>query len=477
MPADRPNVVLITCHDLGRYLGCYGADVETPRIDEFADRGALFENHFVTAPQCSPSRGSFMTGRHPHVNGLMGLAHGDWELDDGERILPHYLDDLGYETHLFGLQHITQDTDRLEYEYVHSEGNLYPGVSPDVHEANRARNVASVVSGFLEKAAFDAPFFAAVGFFELHRVEEENGRFGFDSDYYETDDPDEVRPLTYLPDRRGVRQDLAEMHGMVRAVDDAVGSILDALAETGLEEETLVVFTTEHGIAFPRAKGSCYDPGIEAALLLRYPGVADDGTRYDELVSNVDVLPTLLELVAWDGGDGGNDGGGDGNGNGDEKRDGTVVDDLERPDGLNGRSFLSLLTGDEYEPRERVFAGMTWHDMYNPVRAIRTEQYKYIRSFWHLPEVYLTKDVFASEAGRAVRESDAVPPRPYEELYDLEESPQENENVVFEPRYQDVREDLARQLHEWMAATDDPLLDGPVVPGDYGAITTWPYES
>ncbi|ELY58690.1 sulfatase family protein [Natronolimnohabitans innermongolicus] len=447
MDVSRPNIVLITCHDLGRYLGCYGVDIETPRLEEFAADGALFENHFVTAPQCSPSRGSLLTGRYPHVNGLMGLAHGDWELDEGERILPQYLSDAGYETHLFGLQHISQDTDRLGYDYVHSEGNLYPGVSPTVHQANRARNVASVVSGFLERGSYESPFFASIGLFELHRVEEENGRFGFDSDHYETDDPDDVRPLPYLPDRRGIRHDLAEMRGMVYDVDDAVGTLLDALEENDLAEETLVIFTTEHGIAFPRAKGSCYDPGIEAALLVRGPGI-DAGVRYDELLSNVDVLPTLLEYV-----------------------------DVDVPDDLDGRSFRPLLSdGAEYRERERLFAEMTWHDMYNPVRAIRTERYKYVRNFWHLPAVYLTKDIFASEAGRMVRETDGVPPRPYEELYDLHESPQEDDNVVFEPTYQNVRRDLSRELHEWMVDTDDPLLDGPVVPGDYDEITTWAHE-
>ena len=448
MADAKPNVLLIHCHDLGRYLGCYGADVETPRIDELADDGALFENHFVTAPQCSPSRGSLMTGRHPHVNGLMGLAHGDWELHEDERILPQYLHDAGYETHLFGLQHISQDTDRLGYDHAHSEGNLYPGVSPAVHQANRARNVADVVSTFLEKRAFDAPFFASVGFFELHRVEEEHGRFGFDADYYATDDPDEIRPLPYLPDRRGIRLDLAEMRGMVYAVDEAMGTILDCLADTGLEEETLVVFTTEHGIAFPRAKGCPYDAGIEAALLVRCPGIADDGTRYDELLSNVDVLPTLLECVG-----------------------------AERPAGLDGRSFHPLLAGEEYDERERVFAEMTWHDMYNPFRAIRTDRYKYVRNFWHLPKVYLTADIFASESGREVRERYSVPPRPYEELYDLRDDPQEDANVAKEPRYQDVRIDLSRRLFEWMEATDDPLLDGPVPPGDDEEIHSWPHES
>ncbi|MCU4753267.1 sulfatase [Halobacteria archaeon AArc-curdl1] len=448
-PTDtRPNVVLIHSHDLGQYLGCYGVDIETPAIDALAEDGTRFENHFVTAPQCSPSRGSLMTGRYPHVNGLMGLAHGDWELHKNERILPHYLDENGYETHLFGLQHISQDTDRLGYEFVHSEGNLYPGVSPAVHQANRARNVADVLTTFFERGAFDSPFFASVGFFELHRVEADNGRFGFDADYYDPDEPDGIYPLPYLPDRRGIRHDLAEMRGMVYAVDDAIDTIVASLERTGLTEDTLVIFTTEHGIAFPRAKGSCYDAGLEGVLIWRGPGV-ESGQVRTELVSNVDVLPTLLEFLGID-------------------LPGSSPD-------FDGRSFEPLLTGEDgaFDPRTRVFAEMTWHDMYNPVRAIRTEQYKYIRNFWHLPKVYLTKDCYASEAGREVRETYGAPTRAYEELYDLHEDPQEADNVAFEPRYRDHRERLASDLEAWMQATDDPLLEGPVPPGDYDEIQPW----
>jgi peptide/nickel transport system substrate-binding protein len=110
------------------------------------------------------------------------------------------------------------------------------------------------------------------------------------------------------------------------------------------------------------------------------------------------------------------------------------------------------------------------------IRAVRTDRYKYVRSFWQLPKVYLSTDVFASEAGREVRERYAVPTRPYEELYDLRETPQEDENVVHEPRYQEVRLDLARQLRGWMERTDDPLLEGPVLPPDFEAIRRWPQE-
>ena len=447
MDEDQPNILLIHCHDLGEYLGCYGADIDTPNIDRLANEGAQFTNHFATAPQCSPSRGSLMTGRYPHVNGLMGLAHTNWELHPDERIIPQYLSRTNYETHLFGLQHISQDTDRLRYDEVHSEGNLYPGVSPSVHQANRAWNVTKVFCSFLKREGYEKPFFASVGFFECHREELENGRFGFGSEQYETDEMSSIRPLPYLPDRWGIRHDLAEMRGMVYALDEAVGEIMEALAETGLKEETIVLFTTEHGIAFPRAKGSCYDAGLEAALLCAGPDIIEPGKQHDEFISNIDVLPTILELVG-----------------------------KEVPEHMNGRSFLPLLRGEPYEGREHIFSEMTWHDIYNPVRSIRTKKYKYIRNFWHLPRVYLPTDVFVSESGREVRELFGCPPRPREELYDLDNSPQEDENVVLEPRYQEVRRELSRDLYDWMNNTNDPLLDGPVLPGDFNEIQSWPHR-
>lgn len=436
---ERPNVVVVHCHDLGQHLGCYGRDVATPNIDRFADEGALFENHFTTAPQCSPSRGSLWTGLHPHVNGLMGLEHSGRKLHDFVTALPEHLAWNGYQTHLFGLQHVTDDPATIGYTHVHSEEDLSSTVEAERHEVNRADNVAGTVTEFLGDAP-EEPFFASVGFFESHRADL-GDRHGFDDRPYDCPDPDDVEPLPYLPDRRGIREDLAALNGMVRAIDDAFGRIDRALEATGLAEETLVVFTTEHGIAFPRAKGSCFDPGIEAALLARYPGAFDGGARYDELVSNVDVMPTILDLVTG-----------------------------EPPSDVAGRSVLPLATGRPYEPRDHVFAEITWHDRYDPVRAIRTEEYKYIRSFWHRPPVYLPNDVFASRAGRAVREECHSGTRPHAELYDLEADPHEQRNLADEDELQDVVSELDDRLVAWMRETNDPLLDGPVPPANYEDI-------
>ena len=444
-----PNIVLVHCHDLGTYVGCYGAAVDTPRIDDLAADGVRFDRHFVTAPQCSPSRSSLLTGRHPHQNGMLGLAHGNWEVGPDERLLPELLSEAGYETHLFGLQHVTEYPDRLGYDRIHSDEPLTAQAPPSVHETARAREVADEFASVLEAGDHDDPVFASVGFFELHRVEED-GRFGFEADRYDAPDPETVEPLDFLPDRPGIRSDIAEIQGMLSAIDDGVGTIRDALEDVGLAEETLLVFTTEHGLAMPRAKGCCFDPGIEAALLCRWPGTLESGRVVDDLVSNVDVFTTLLEFAE------------------------TPVPDAAP---IAGRSFAPLLDGreDGYDPRDRVFAGMTWHDRYNPIRAIRTERWKYVRNFWHLPAVYMTTDVYRSAAGREVHEEYYGEQRPYEELYDLEADPLEAENLAIgdepdDPAVEAVRDRLREELLEWMAETADPLLEGPVLPNDWETV-------
>lgn len=442
----RSNVVLVHCHDLGQHLGCYGADVESPNLDQLAGDGVRMENSFCTAPHCSPSRSSMMTGAYPHENGLMGLAHMGWELDNDWMTLPKYLQEAGYSTHLLGFQHeVPENPERLGYDHVDTE-------------TRRALELVDVVEEFFESAADDAagdtadgdpaePFFVSIGLEEPHRP--------FRRDYlpkeiYDEPDPETVSldDFPYLPDEPGVREDAANLQSLItETLDPAIGKYRDALEEAGLAEDTLFVFTTDHGLAMPRAKGTCYDPGIETALLFHQPGVVEGGAVHDELVSNVDLMPTLLDLLG-----------------------------LKPPTDVAGRSFAPLLRGDAYEPRERVFGEMTWHDRYNPIRAIRTERFKYVRNFSVLPKVFVPMDVTPTPAGRAVHEEFYVEQRPTEELYDLERDPHELENLAsdrapFEtvaeasdpnPEYVDTLARLHDELQEWMDATDDPLLDGPV---------------
>lgn len=126
MPDRRPNIVMIVAHDLGTHLGCYGAGLDTPRIDALAADGVRFDQYHCTAAQCSPARGSMITGRYPHNNGLIGLTHGGWAVRPEIPTLMQCLRDSGYSTHLFGVQHETERDDEsvhaLGYEAIEAGG-------------------------------------------------------------------------------------------------------------------------------------------------------------------------------------------------------------------------------------------------------------------------------------------------------------------------------------------------------------------
>ncbi|MFP3903424.1 MAG: sulfatase [Armatimonadota bacterium] len=415
---NRPNIVKIIVHDIGQHIGCYGAGVDTPNMDQMAGEGVSFDQYACTAAQCSPSRGSIMTGRYPHENGLMGLAHIGWEFHPGEKTLPMYMNEAGYETHLFGVQHEDSDPSTLGYDHLHDTDEL------------RAKYVADNVVEFLQERAKnpgDEPFYMSCGFAEPHRPYHREG--------YPKDDPDEVQIQPWLPDRPGIREDIAGLNGLVRVVDEQVGRVRQALQETGLQEDTLFIFTTDHGTAQPRAKGTCYDPGIMTALIMHQPGVIEGGTVHSELLTNCDFLPTMMEMVGG-----------------------------PEPENISGRSFWQLIAGGDYRERDHIFAEMTWHDRYNPMRAIRTNDFLYVRNFGDRPMVYLPLDVWNGEAGREVAWEYYKDRRPEHQLYDLQADPLQMNDVAEDPEYADTLEELKTTVHEWMEQTDDPLLLGPVPP-------------
>ena len=408
--SQKPNIVLVHGHDIGRYLGCYGYRIQTPNIDTLAADGVRFDTYFCPAPQCSPSRASMITGRYPHNNGMMGLAHLDWHLNDPSEALPHQLKRLGYETYLFGEQHEASSGEILGYDKCY--GTKWPQL---------ARDVAPTFADFLGSISGDKPFFASVGFFEAHRP--------FDHPGYEDDSPDEVEVLPYLPDTPKVRQDIASLQGRIKAVDDGVGTILTALEKNGLEGNTLLIFTTDHGIAFPRAKGTLYDTGLEVAFIIRWPNEITPSEPRKELVCNVDLVPTLLEAV---GADPAND--------------------------LDGQSFLPLLKDEPYQPREHFMCEMTWHDRYVPMRGMRTGRWKYIKHFHEESSLYLPADVDESASGQAFRSSSKTGSRSVEELYDLNADPYEFNNLIDDRTYSQVADELRQRVDQWMQETSDPLL-------------------
>ncbi|GAG26031.1 unnamed protein product, partial [marine sediment metagenome] len=205
---DIPNVLLITVHDLGNHLGCYGhTTVGSPTLDRLAAEGVRFANHFTTGVYCSPSRGSIVTGLHPHVNGLQGLAHHGWNLNPDVKTLPQMLKETEYTSVLIGHQHETPHGNlaRLGYdEHVATEFKLADDVIPSALD-------------FLNSRAKDIrPWFASLGLFEVHNP----------YDRYEHDDPDSIKVPPYVPDCPKAREDMAAFHGAIRHMDTRVGEVL-----------------------------------------------------------------------------------------------------------------------------------------------------------------------------------------------------------------------------------------------------------
>ena len=421
-----PNVVVVTCHDMGQHLGCYGVrEIRSPNIDSFAASGARFENSFCCAPQCSPSRAALWTGRFPHANGVIGLTTSgfDNDLNPDEKHLAQILRANGYKTHLFGGQHAARSRERCGHEYFHSD--------PCWACAKIANDFVDFMTQYEQD---DCPLFMQIGIDEPHRP--------FMHDDVEPLPPDQLTVPGYLPDIPAVREDLVDIEASIASADRAFGRIVESICSSSITDNTIILFTSDHGIAFPHAKLTLYDPGIEVPLILTGLRISG-GTVYHEMISNVDVTPTLLDLVG-----------------------------LPCPKNLQGRSFSGLLTGGKYTPNELIFAEKTYQTYYDPMRAVRSNRWKLITNFEFAPYQETTPD-YTNNAKGYVEVSKALnlPPslqyHPPFELYDLENDPCEQHNLADDSQHQSTRDNLICSLKKWMEDTGDPLLDGPMGQGAY----------
>ncbi|GAB2599312.1 sulfatase family protein [Pseudactinotalea suaedae] len=418
----RPNIVVVHWHDLGTHLPVYGYEVEAPHADRLAAQSTVFTRCFSASPLCSPARGALWTGRYPHSNGLQGLTHRGWEYNAGERTLAMHLGDAGYRTALIGLQHESREPSRLGFDEIVDCGR------------NHAPDVAGAAATWLEgRATQEEPFLLVCGMVEVHR--------DWPVERYPRPDAGTSDVPGYLPDNEHTREDLAGFDAAITAADDGLGTILRALDQHELAEDTIVIFTTDHGAPFPRAKSTLYDPGVQVALMVRLPSALgrDMPRRESGLVSHVDLVPTLLDLLG-----------------------------IEIPDDLQGTSIAATVVEGAPTTRDEVYLEKTYHADYDPIRAIRTDSYKYIRNFERRPLLSLPPDLEASPTRRGMGDAHLAP-RPEEELYDLAADPGETTNLIGAPELADVAEDLRSRLHAFMTSTHDAVLHGPVLPPAAGA--------
>jgi N-sulfoglucosamine sulfohydrolase len=423
MTDAQPNIVYLHSHDTGCYVQPYGYQVLTPNIQLLADQGVLFRKAFCAAPTCSGSRAALLTGQHCHENGMTGLAHRGWTLNDYGHHLVHPLRAAGYHSVLIGEQHVSEDPGVIGYdEVVGLEDNLAERIAP------RAIEVLGEVS---------EPFFMSVGFFETHRS-------------FAT--PTSVRDTLYslppgnLPDTPVTRGDMAAFKASARSLDQGIGAVLNRLHGLGLTERTLIVCTTDHGLAFPGAKATLFDRGTGVLMLMRGPGGFTGGKVVDSLVSHLDVYPTLCDVAG-----------------------------APKPDFLRGSSLLPLVGGEVESIRDAVFTEVTYHAAYEPQRAVRTERWKYIRRFGDRELPVLANCDDSATKTLLVESGWGEQPVATEQLYDLLLDPAEARNLAADPAHATILGQLRDRLEGWMRETSDPLLEGPV-PAPVGARINLPSQ-
>lgn len=430
-----PNILYIHTHDTGRYVQPYGHPVPTPNIQRFAEQGVLFRQAFCASPTCSPSRAALLTGRYPHNCGMHGLASAPWcyQLDNPKHLLMHTLADAGYVTALAGLQHVTRkapESVKVQgFQVLLNEDDLGEDV-PDLH-----KRAARFISG-----QTDRPWFLSLGFDQTHRDNRQGdpttGSCFSKPDPYDPTSLDSryCLPPPIYPDNAVTRQDMASFKEGARRLDARIGHVLAALDTAGQADNTLVIITTDHGIAWPGMKFTLTDHGLGVMLMMRGPGGFAGGQVVDAMVSHMDIFPTLCELLQ-----------------------------LPRPAWLQGSSLLPLIRGETKILHDELFFGQGWHEQADPQRAVRTTRYKYVRRL--------------DPVGPKARNCDEGPTKRFlepagwferhlgpEQLFDLYLDPQEVCNRAYDPALAEIKVNLRARLDAWMEETNCPLRSGVPVP-------------
>jgi arylsulfatase A-like enzyme len=416
------NIIYLHSHDTGRFIQPYGHAVPTPNLQKLATEGILFRNAFSGAPTCSPSRAALLTGQPAHTSGMLGLAHRGFTLHNYNQHLLHTLRSVGYYSALCGVQHIARDPKTIGYDEVIPVRN------------NHAVNVAPPAVNFLKNPP-KQPFYIEIGFQETHRPFAEPGN------------KEDVRfclPPPTVPDAPETRLDIASFKATARIMDDAVGAILNQVAASGLADNTLIISTTDHGIAFPAMKCNLTDQGWGVSLIMRGPGAFNGGKVCDAMLSQVDLYPTICELL-----------------------------NIERPAWLTGKSIMPVIRGEAKEINDQVFAEVTYHAAYEPKRAVRTSRYKYIRHFGGRKTPVLPNCDDGPSKSLWLSYDWKHQPVVEDRLYDLVFDPMEHNNLAADAAHKPTLDDMRGRLDRWMKATADPLLKGPV-PLPPGAVANDP---
>lgn len=435
----RLNILLFTADDLGwTSVGCYGSGLDvTPNIDRFAGEGVLFENGYVNAAISSPSRKIIMTGMYGHNSGAMGF-----DPIDRTREVPVLADILaknGFRTGILGKLDHSNPYDGYEWDFCHDSKELGRGRNPDLYE----KYVSDFISGCKDD---NVPFFFMVNSDDPHRPffnpdDPKSLRDGIKmpSRLYS---PEEISVPGFLPDTKMTREEMAYYYNSTRRLDDTFGAVMKVLEESGLMENTIIVFLSDNGIAMPFAKANVYYASNRVPFIVKWPGHGDPGVRNScDFVNEADLMPTFLDILG-----------------------------IDIPKHIDGKSFKRILNGKYGHHRNHSF-----HQIDKkisgpavPMRSIVTADYIYIFNAWSDGKRFYTNnnegqtmksleqlaktDDFARERVGLFRY------RVAEEFYNLKNDKSCLHNLIDSPSYHKEINKYRKLLEKEMVEHRDTLL-------------------
>ncbi len=446
--AAPPNVILFVTDDQGRDAGCYGNPViRTPNLDALAADGTVFTHAFCTTASCSASRSVILSGLHNHANGHYGHAHAYHKFGSYPelRSLPVRLSDAGYRTILVGKYHVLPEA-TYQFQQI-----LKANSRNAVEMAEQSRRVIEAES--------EQPFFLYFCTSDPHRgggrVEDDPlrpDRFGNRPGGYPgveevSYNPAEVIVPDFLPDTPSCRAELAQYYQSVSRIDQGLGRLVEILKQSGKYDHTAIIYISDHGIAFPGAKTTVYEPGLRSPCIVREPMAQRRGIRNDAMISWVDLTPTILDFA------------------------GALPTENEPRFALQGRSFRAIIDQPEAEGWDEIYASHTFHEitMYYPMRVVRERRYKLIWNLAHDLPYPFASDLWEAptwqvqyqqgmDAAYGKRSVGQYIHRPEFELYDLDSDPDEVHNLADQPQHAATLARLKAKLKDFQRRTDDPWI-------------------
>jgi N-sulfoglucosamine sulfohydrolase len=480
--AAERNVLLVITDDESPTLGCYGDPVAvTPAIDAIARDGLVFRNALATTASCSASRSVVLSGLHNHRNGQFGHQHHYHKFasfhDVVSMALPRVMARAGYRTAQIGKYHVAPET--VYHFETYLQGNERNAVA-----------MAEACRGFLTQTSDERPFFLYFATSDPHRGggKDEDSQLELKPDLFGNKphdgahpgikevfyDPAQVPVPHFLPDTPETREELAQYYQSCSRVDSGVARLVQILKEADLYDKTLIVFTSDHGMAFAGGKTTVYEGGLRVPLVVRDPYQSQRGVASDALVSHVDITPTLLDYAG-----------------GLDRESGGPKDPLdpasfwkERGEALtenrdgnqkftayHGKSWLPCLADPQQPHHETLFASHTFHEiqMYYPMRVVRDKHYKLIWNIAYPLPYPFASDLWAASSWQAQWAKGKEAPygnmtvgryiqRPQFELFDIAADPHETTNLADSEGHRGVLETYKAKLKAMQAALDDPWI-------------------